>query len=85
MLTLPTSIFPNPSLYPHPNRRDADFMPWEDLAEIKIMEGSSYMRLYLSLAERLNVMPCEIRLVGIWVLVLPHILKKKNFIHLAHT
>jgi len=29
----------------HGYRRDADFMPWEDMAEIKIMDGSTYMRL----------------------------------------
>jgi hypothetical protein len=56
-------------------------MPWEDMAEIKIMEGSSYMRLYLCLAGRLNVMPCEIRLVGICVLVLPFI-KDMRFLHI---
>ena len=49
----------------HAYKREADFISLDNMQIIKIMEGSTYMRLYLSLAEMLNVYPCDIRL---WML-----------------
>ena len=43
-------------------RRDADFISLEAMNTIKVMEGSTYMRLYIIIADKLNVMPCDIRL-----------------------
>ena len=49
----------------HGYKREADFISLESMSSIKIMEGCSYVRFYLSIANKLNLMPCDIRL---WVI-----------------
>ena len=46
----------------HGYKRDADFISLETMSTIKIMDGCTYVRLYISIADRLNLMPCDIRL-----------------------
>ena len=48
----------------HSYKRDADFIAVDMMSTIRIMEGSTYARLYVAMADRLNVMPCDIR---IWI------------------
>jgi hypothetical protein len=49
----------------HNYRREADFISLESMSVVKIMEGSTYMRLYLTLAQILQIQPCDIRLWSI--------------------
>ena len=49
----------------HNYRREADFISLESMSAVKIMEGSTYMRLYLTLAQLLQIAPCDIRLWSI--------------------
>jgi hypothetical protein len=49
----------------HNYRREADFISLESMSVVKIMEGSTYMRLYLTLAQILQIAPCDIRLWSI--------------------
>ena len=46
----------------HSYKREADFISIESMTTIKIMEESTYGRLYIVIADRLGLLPCDIRL-----------------------
>ena len=48
--------------------QQADFVAWEEMSEVRVMVGSTYLQLYLLISDQLNVLPCDIRL---WICEVP--------------
>ena len=49
--------------------QNADFVAWEDMSEVRLMAGSTYLQMYLLISDQLNVLPCDLRL---WICEVPN-------------